>query len=591
MFVLLGKESIKNYDYFSLVSHSDINANERLKEKLDFLGISQIRKETVSHLKEIFLQNSDHILSSFYSKLHSNQHMHEIIEAHTTDERLKKSFYLYMESLFDDDLDINYVFRRRSIAEVHARIGLTPDWMLSAYTILNQLFVPLITSTLHKKPKQMLDAILAYESIITLDQQIVVETYMELQSNTFISGLSDIITFNAEIDELKQLIEFQERQKEDSFFVTTSVQELNASVEEVSGSISTVSESTTARLHELNEDIDTLQEISVFLKKVDSQQIAVQSNVHKLAEYVKNLEQVMEVIRNIAEQTNLLALNASIEAARAGEHGKGFSIVAEEVRKLADHTKGSLQSVNEDMKQLMAITSNISNVTQDSSQKLHDGVEDIEKIATRLGELNSSLQKVGSQFQEIAQVTEEQAIATDSIAHKNHDIAESTELGEAIARRTGEAVYKLSKMIDQFRVTTISKNMRMSQEDLLQLAITDHLLWRWKVYNLILGFEQMNEHEVASHLDCRLGKWYYGIANKLFGNEQAYKEVEQPHIRIHQLAKEAVKAVNQGDKEKAEQILLEIHQVSKVVVEKLTILKNIIIQQKEKYKNSVHARK
>ena len=69
MFTLLKKESIKNYDYFSLVSHSDINANERLKEKLDFLGISQIRKETVSQLKEIF-KNSSNILSSFYKRLH-----------------------------------------------------------------------------------------------------------------------------------------------------------------------------------------------------------------------------------------------------------------------------------------------------------------------------------------------------------------------------------------------------------------------------------------------------------------------------------------------------------------------------------------
>lgn len=588
---MLKREGIKNYDYFSLVSHSDIEANERLKEKLDFLGISQIRKETVSQLKEIFLKNSENILSNFYKRLHLNPYMHEIITKHTTDERLKQTFHLYMISLFDDDLDINYVFRRRSIAEVHARIGLTPDWMLSAYTLLNQLFIPLITSTLHRKPKLMLDAILAYESIITLDQQIVVETYMEIQSNTFISGLSDIITYNAEIDELKQLIEFQQRQKQDSYSVTTSVQELNASVEEVSASVSVVSQSSNEHLHELSGDIHTLQQISVFLKEVDDQQTIVQSDVRQLVDCVKNMEQVIEVIKNIAEQTNLLALNASIEAARAGEHGKGFSIVAEEVRKLADHTKGSLHSINEDMKQLMTFTSNISNVTQDASQRLHDGVEHTKNIALRLSELNNSLQKIGIQFQDIAQVTEEQAIATDSIAHKNHDIAEATELGENIAQRTGEAVYTLSKMIDQFRVTTISKNMRMSQEDLLQLAITDHLLWRWKVYNLILGYEKMNENDVSSHLDCRLGKWYYGMANKLFGHEKAYKEVEQPHIQIHQLAKEAVKAINQGNKERAEQILIEIHQVSKEVVEKLTILKNIIIQQKEKYRTSVHSRK
>lgn len=117
-------------------------------------------------------------------------------------------------------------------------------------------------------------------------------------------------------------------------------------------------------------------------------------------------------------------------------------------------------------------------MTTDASKKLHDGAEYTEKISNHLIDLNEALQELGAQFEEISSVTEEQAASTDEVAHKNHSISEAVEEGEEIIRRTGEAVYTLSKMIDHFRITAVSNNMKMSQEDLLQLAITNHLLWR-----------------------------------------------------------------------------------------------------------------
>ena len=193
------------------------------------------------------------------------------------------------------------------------------------------------------------------------------------------------------------------------------------------------------------------------------------------------------------------------------------------------------------------------------------------------------MQLQGAKFEQIATATQEQAAAANEITLRNQNIAKNTLLSKEITFNTGDAIYKLSKMIDQYRTKTISKNFIISQEDIIELSITDHLLWRWKVYNHLLGFEHLDEHNISSHTDCSLGEWYYGIGKKLVGKEAIFKEIEKPHAEVHALAKKAVHAFNQGDKKQAEQYLEQLEVTSKVVIDKLKKLKEIIIQDKNQY--------
>lgn len=138
-------------------------------------------------------------------------------------------------------------------------------------------------------------------------------------------------------------------------------------------------------------------------------------------------------------------------------------------------------------------------------------------------------------------------------------------------------------MIDGYRSTTISKNFIISQEDIIELAITDHLLWRWKIYNLLLGFETMTEQDVGSPQESRLGEWYYGTGKKLLGEERVYVELEQPFIHVHDIAKKAVREYNIGNKREAEKYLKEITEESYIVIEKLKALKEILLNGKKQY--------
>ncbi|WP_274308161.1 methyl-accepting chemotaxis protein [Solibacillus daqui] len=580
---MFGKSKIDNYEYFGEASASDIQTNERFKEKLDFLALSKVRRQSVSLLNQIYTENRNDILDNFYTRLLSIPEFKQIIVENSSVERLKVTFDRHFSSLFQDELNIEYVFKRRRIAYTHARIGVLPNWMISAYTLINQLIIPLIAKHCGRDYKKLLDTLLAYDSLVTLDLQIIVETYIEIQGGSVVNGLGEIIKYNTQLDQMKELIQFQEVQHNDVKLASDLMLELDSSIEEIAASVGDISTHTQASLTELNNDLTSLQQVSTILQNTDEGQQAVRQNVANLVDRVHSVSKVMELIQGIADQTNLLALNASIEAARAGEAGKGFAVVAEEVRKLADDTKRSVQSIDSDIKALLHITENIDDLTRRSTEELHVGVSDVIQITNTLSELNDTLQTQGARFEEIASTTRHQAESASEIAERNRSMTESTIRSQEIAFETGSAIYTLSKMIDEYRSQTISKNFIISQEDIIEVAITDHLLWRWRIYNLLLGFEEMTSLNLDSPRDSNLGQWYYGKGRELLGDEKEYRELETPFLKVYEIAKKAVKAHTAGEKALAEKYLEELTDTSTVVITKLQRLQEILIDSKAQF--------
>ena len=578
------KKKNENYDYFNSGNNSDIEVNERFKEKLDFLALSRVRRDSVKALNQIYIENREYIMDNFYKRLFEIDKFKQIITKHTTIDHLKITFNKHFQSVFVEELSIEYVFARRRIAHKHAKIGVLPNWMISAYTVVNQLIIPLIVQSCKGDLKKTLDVLLAYDSLVTIDIQIIVETYIEIQGGSVVKGLGEIIHYNTQLDQIKELMIAQDTQYREVQSANDSMRSLDASIEEIAASIGDITGSTKSNLSELDKDLNSLKHVADVLQATDKGQQGVQQDVEKLVERVNSVSNVMTFIQSIADQTNLLALNASIEAARAGEAGKGFAVVAEEVRKLADETKHSVESIKDDILLLRQLTSNIETETRKSTQALHAGVNDVQQIASTLVELNGTLQIQGARFEEIARTTKLQATMASEISLRNKSIEESSLQSKEIAFNTGEAIYKLSNMIDTYRSGTLSKNFIISQEDIIELAITDHLLWRWKIYNLLLGFETLRVEDIKSHKDSNLGLWYYGKGRELLSSERVYQEVELPFISVYDFAKKAVNAYHNNQVDLAENYLQQLTETSIELVEKLRDLQKIFIGQKERFK-------
>ena len=149
----------------------------------------------------------------------------------------------------------------------------------------------------------------------------------------------------------------------------------------------------------------------------------VNNLVQKLAKQTEEIEHITKVITDITDQTNLLALNAAIEAARAGEHGKGFAVVADEVRKLAEESKKSANSIVTLTVEIKNDTENVERAVGDSLVSVEDGVGVISKAGESFHAIVSAVNTMTSQIQEISATSEQLSASAEQVTASVNEIS------------------------------------------------------------------------------------------------------------------------------------------------------------------------
>jgi len=228
----------------------------------------------------------------------------------------------------------------------------------------------------------------------------------------------------------------------------------------------------------------------------------IASNLHQLAESSANtarevdalareageISAIVQLIHEIADQTNLLALNAAIEAARAGEAGRGFAVVADEVRKLAERTSKA--------------------------------TKDIDGLVTSIRQNSTSAKSAMEALSKTA----------DDFSMRGNQATEGMQRLMGLSRKM-EGVIAGSAL-----------------KSFVELAKVDHLVFKFRIYIGLFELEKVDPRQLASHQTCRLGKWYYeGEGRDCFGKLTGYREIEAPHIDVHKFGIAALDAKSQGD--------------------------------------------
>lgn len=414
----------KNYIEFQELAKKNIGM------QIKFVGLSEEDIANLTEIKPIMQKNAPVIVDAFYKKLQDMPNLIGIINKHSTIEKLKKTLTQYLLDMTSGNIGEDYIIRRKVIGNVHNRIGLFPEWYIGAYTLIQNEMLQILTKELDTW-EDVMKYYLSFQRLCSFDMQIGIETYIE--------------SYTSSMMKLNEIEELQSRLNDSASMLAASAEETTSSIADkedlVLNMLSEV-ESITKSSKEMIASVDTgKDDVSSALTKVDKVVDLIETTktlTQELSDSSTKIGQIVKTIRGISNQTNILSLNAAIEAARAGEHGRGFSIVAQEVRKLAhqteqalDHIQGQISTVQETIdkfessfKHIVEETSLFRDTNRNIIQILETSVENVKSNDSRIYKFSGFINDFKKTFEEISSASYQIAEMAEQLSYLNSELTD-----------------------------------------------------------------------------------------------------------------------------------------------------------------------
>lgn len=402
--------------------------------QLKFVRLSEQDLINLVKMKPFMEKHVEEIVKVFYDRLQEMPNLLRIINQYSTIDKLTQTLIRYLLDMVSENIDENYVNGRKRIGNVHNRIGLLPEWYIGAYTVIQNKVFELLMRELDSR-EEIIQYFTSFQRLCSFDMQIVINTYIEAYTGSMLKM--------GEIEELHQHLNE----------ATTS---LAASAEETTSSIADKELVVQTMLKHMEELKSTSQEtisqaeqgkqdVSSTLEKVDQVVKLIgetKSLTLELGESSKRIGQIVSAIRGISNRTNILSLNAAIEAARAGESGKGFSVVAQEVRKLAHQTEDSLDHIQSQV-----------NMVQETIVKFEDRFQNLVTEAQLFSDMHQQIMMAFEKSVESVKSGDQKVDYVTQFIHDfNKTFAEVSEAAHQISAKAEELSLMNHELSDKFEV-------------------------------------------------------------------------------------------------------------------------------------------
>lgn len=478
-----------------------IDENNDLIKIYESTLISESEKPAFSNLKENFNKYVD--LSNSIIKYVDENNFSEADENYSKVTETRKNIYLSMDELIKNNVnqadasysENNSTFKRSLYITISiilislllaVILGLSISFMISKQVKRVLIFAEALgsgdlTKTITVDSKDEIgDLSMALNNAKENIQNLIVEI---MNSSSDISATSEELSATTEeiASKMEIVNESTEHISKGVQDLSATTEEVTASTEEISSAINSIAKDAENSLVSVNEIKERAYNIrNKSSKSIEESNLIYDKNRLNILESIENSKIVSEVrimansIGNIAEQTNLLALNAAIEAARAGEHGKGFAVVADEVRKLAEQSSNAVYNIQTMVSQVEASVESLSKSGQDVLEFMADNVKPnyellmntgiqyekdsefisniIDKSASSSKQMDEVIMQISGAIQNVSSVAQESASNTEEILNSITEVTFALSDVTKSAQSQAELSQKLNEMIQRFKI-------------------------------------------------------------------------------------------------------------------------------------------
>ena len=384
----------------------------------------------------------------------------------------------YFLSLLDARIDSSYFEQRLVIGNRHAELDVKPRWNMGNYATYAGLVFPKLAD--HLSGDELVDTILAFQRLFTLDASLAVESYVgglmdrlvavngrlgpgamaladgtgqvDTASKEIATAIQQIAqgaadqteTMTAARGEMEKLTEAVQQVSRGATEQTEGVEKAGVSSEEMRTALTDVAEAA-KRAAQRSEDsqgaaeegMRSVQETVEAMETINSAVVSTSSQIEELSASGKEIGAITQTIAEIADQTNLLALNAAIEAARAGDMGRGFAVVADEVRSLAERSSSAA-------KDIASLIEKVQTGMDASVSAMSAVVQDVESGAEKAREAGEGLQR-------IVEVSQELAGEVATIEHSTGTADSAAVVLSGVIEQVGALAQENNALADQMR--------------------------------------------------------------------------------------------------------------------------------------------